>query len=302
MNLNGISVVERHNRPGVMKKVLLRCDFISNGAYTDPYDISSVSFFRKTQNTSPSTVLVTSSQLISDTAASTVKFRWVKDGGGNYATDSNYEDASAIRIIKFDTGRYGVVLDGVNNPTFEDRNGDTLDNGASAAGEYIDVWTVKMSSQSDYQVFINDSELFSDGFIAVTQPIMLKMKNHLHPNIVRLGETVDLKVTTDITIANRDIDQDIKNIFSQSVVDEPKFRILKHNEDTNLPARVEVSGYTQTSSLIRTTSDNTMLLQFSPPPADTTDLGSVTGTYSVEAQYTVLTETKISPMMYFTVR
>lgn len=302
MNLNGISVVERHNRPGVMKKVLLRCDFISNGAYTDPFDISSVSFFRKAQNTSPSTVLVTSSQLVSDSAASTVKFRWTKTDADAYIDSDAYTNTDASNIIKFATGRYGVVLDGVENPDYKTRAGVTSENQASAAGEYIDVWTVKMSSQSDYQVFINDSELFSDGFIAVTQPIMLKMKNHLHPNIVRLGETVDLKVTTDITIANRDIDQDIKNIFSQSVVDSPKFRILKHNEDTNLPARVEVSGYTQTSSLIRTTSDNTMLLQFSPPPADTTDLGSVTGTYSVEAQYTVLTETKISPMMYFTVR
>jgi len=284
-----------------MKKVLLRCDFISNGAYVDPYDISSVSLFRKAQNTSPSTVLEASTNLISDTASSSVKFRWVKDGA-SYVVEGDYEDPSAIFILKFATGRYGIVLDGVNSPTFEDRSGRTLDNGASAAGEYIDVWTAKMTAGSDYQVFINNVELFSDNFIAVTQPVMLTTKNRLSPNIVRLGETVDLKVTTDITIANRDIDQDIKNIFSQSVVDSPKFRILKHNEDSNLPARLEVSSYAQTEASVRTTSDNTMILQFTPPPASTPDLGSVTGTYSVEVEYDILTETRITPLMYFTVR
>lgn len=305
MKLNEVNVVERHNRPGPMKKVLLRCDFISNGAYTDPFDISSVSLFRKAQNVSPSTVLDTETELITDAAASTVKYRWDVNPVG-YVDDASYVDASAPYIIKFDTGRYGVVLDGVNNPASEDRAGNVIQNEASAAGHYIDVWTVKMTEDSDYRVFINPLELFSDGFIAVTQPVILKTKNKLHPHQIRLGEVIDLKVTTDITVANRDIDQTIKNMFTQSVVDSPAFRIVKHNKDSNLPARVEVSGYSETSSLMRTTSDNTMIFNFDTNVLTTSPgiegLGSGTGTYSVEAKYTILNETRVSPMMYFTVR
>jgi hypothetical protein len=307
MKLNTVDVVERHNRPGPMKKVLLRCDFISNGAYTDPFDISSVSLFRKAQNVSPSTVLDTSTELITDSASSSVKWRWVEEAGG-YIDPDTYTDADAPYIIKFSTGRYGVVLDGVNRLTTAtlDRLGNTIYNSASGAGHYIDVWTVKMTEDSEYRVFINPVELFSDSFLTVTQPVTLRAKNKLQPNQVRLGEVVDLKVTTDITVTNRDIDQTIKNLFSQSVVDSPSFRIVKHNEDSNLPARVEVSGYAETAPLIRTTSDNTMILNFNTSSLTASPgiegLGTGTGTYSVEAKYTILNETRVSPMMYFTVR
>ena len=76
MKLNGIKVVERFNIPGTLDKVALRAEFINNGEYYDPVEISSVSLFKKTQNVSPSTVLASSTQLISDSAASAVVFRW----------------------------------------------------------------------------------------------------------------------------------------------------------------------------------------------------------------------------------
>jgi hypothetical protein len=304
MRLNGIDVVERHNRPGTMVKVLLRCDFISNGSYVDPYDISSVSLFSKSQNISPSTVLDSSTHLITDTASSSVKWRWIKDAEV-FIDPDEYTDADAPYIVKFSTGRYGVVLDGVNrlSTTTLDRLGNTINNSASGAGHYIDIWTVKMTEDSDYQVFVNNVELFSDGFVALTEPVMLKTKTKLSPNVVRLGENVDLKVFTDIALVNRNIDDSIKNMFSQSVVSSPEFHIRKHNEDSNLPACVTVLDGATTGPDIRTTSDNTMVYRFDTSVLSTVaDLGSRTGTYSVEATYTILGETIVSPMMYFTVR
>ena len=53
------------------------------------------------------------------------------------------------------------------------------------------------------------------------------------------------------------------------------------------------------------TGDNTILFSFDTAVltnGSITNLGAGTGTYSVEAKYTLLNETIISPMMYFTVR
>lgn len=309
MQLNGVSVVERHNRPGVMSKALLRCDFISNGSYRDPYEISSVSLFSKSQNTSPSTVLDTSTQLIASGSYDSVKYRWTLESGELVDASTFVDIEDVPYIIKFSTGRYGVLLDGENRlnslTQSTDALGNTISNEASSAGRYIDVWTVKMTEDSDYQVFINDVELFSDGFVAVTEPVMLTTKTKLVPNKVRLGEVIDLKVFVDVTLMNRNIPDSIKNMFSQSVVSSPEFTIKKHNEDSNLPSRVVVATGATTAPDIHITSDNTMVYRFDTSVLtdnSITDLGAGTGTYSVEAKYTLLDETIVSPMMYFTVR
>lgn len=309
MRLNETDVVERHNRPGVMSKTLLRCDFISNGSYRDPYEISSVSLFSKAQNISPSSVLDTSTQLIASGSYESVKYRWTLESGQLVDASTFVDIEDVPYIIKFSTGRYGVLLDGENRlnalTQSTDALGNVISNEASSAGKYIDVWTVKMTDDSDYQVFINDLELFSDGFIAVTEPIMVNTKTKLVPNKVRLGEKVDLKVFIDIALMNRNIDDSIKNMFSQSVVDSPEFIIRKHNEDSNLPSRVVVATGAVTGPEIRTTSDNTMIYRFDTSVltnGSIPDLGAGTGTYSVEAKYNILGETIVSPLMYFTVR
>lgn len=306
MKLNGVQVVERYNQPGVLSRNALRLNLYNNGAYFDPYDISSVSLFLKKENVSPSTVLASGTQLISDKAASSVKFRWTASAG-EIPPVSKYESAAENQsyIYKIDTGRYVVVLDGTQQVTSETREGVSINNTASAVGDYIDVWTVKVSESSDWQTFINNFTLFQDNIIAVTEPLMMRSKTSLVPNKVRLGELVELKVPVDITVTNRNIDQSVKNALSQGVLTEPQFRILKHNEDTNLPARVVIAGYSTTSSTIETTSDNTMIYKLDTSvltDGSITDLGAGTGTYSVEAKYKLLNETIVSPMMFFTVR
>ena len=45
MEVNGTPVVDRGNRPNVSQRVGLRTFFINDGAYVDPYEISSVKLF-----------------------------------------------------------------------------------------------------------------------------------------------------------------------------------------------------------------------------------------------------------------
>lgn len=313
MKLNGVEVVERHNRPGTLNRVLLRANFISNGAYKDPYDISAVTLHTRASNTAPSGILVTSSQVVDESYLSgdSLKFRWSPSGTAGTiddCLDSAQYTAGGLTtssVFKLGTGQFGVVLDGVAIVSSLNINGDLIRNTASGAGTYIDVWTVKMAEESDWQVFINNVELFQDNFTVTTEPIMVRTKNKLIPNEVRLGEVVDLKVTTEVNVMNKNIDQTIKNTFTQSLVDEPKFFIKKHNEDSNLPSWVDVSGFEDTSGFITTTSDNTMVMSFDTSVLTSgaiTNLGAGRGTYSIEAKYNVLSETIISPMMYFTVR
>jgi len=303
MQLNGITVVERHNRPGTLSRDILRLNIINNGVFQDLYAVSSVSLFLKSQNVSPETVLASGTQLISDTAASTVKYRW--SGSVKDSSLFNTDSSSASSIYKVGTGEYAVVLDGTQTVSGVTRDGTTIVNQASSIGDYIDVWTVKVSSNTDWTVFINDVKLFPDSFVAVTEPLILKSKTNLVPNKVRLGEVIDLKIATEVTVMNKNIDQTIKNTLSEGVIQNSKFRILKHNEDSNLPARVEVKSYADTSAYVSVTGDNTMIYSFdtsSLTSGNITDLGAGTGSYSVEAKYNMMNETIISPMMYFTVR
>lgn len=308
MKLNGIKVVERHNHPGVLSRNVLRLNLFNNGQYYDPYAVSSVSLFYKKENVSPSSILDSSSQLISDSAASSVKYRWFFSGNSNgWEPEANFTTGvvDASSVYRTGEGRFAVVLDGTQSVSSHDRNGDIIANSASSTGKYIDVWTVKLTETSDWQVFINDVELFQDNILALTEPLLLRTKERLVPNIVRLGEVVDIKVPVEITIMNRNIDQSVKNTLATGYIQDPKMLIKKHNDDSNLPAWVTVSGYDDTASLVEVTADNTLLMNFDTAiltNGGVSNLGNGTGTYSVEVKYTLFDETLISPMMYFTVR
>jgi hypothetical protein len=55
-SINNITVVDRHNRPQVDQKVLIRTYFVNDGQYVDPYAVSSVHIFDRAYNLAPSTV------------------------------------------------------------------------------------------------------------------------------------------------------------------------------------------------------------------------------------------------------
>ena len=121
-----------------------------------------------------------------------------------------------------------------------------------------------------------------------------------------LSSIENLKVTTEITIQNKDIDQSVKNIFKDSAITSAMMQIEKVNEDsTTLPATVVVSGFSDTSSIMDITSDNTMSFSFDTTKLAThprvADFGGLTGTYRAVVKYTLLNETIITPPYYFIV-
>lgn len=312
MQLNGTAVVDRHNRPTVIQKVALRAFFINDGEYFDPADISGVTVFKKASNFSPSTIL--DGNVISSSITSSIivmQFSGVEDA--TVYDPTNPVTLSSIYKIK--TGEYMCVLDGTQTQQgiygFHGSSVNPLvpliiTNTASSVDDYIDCWTVRVNSGSDLQTLINDFHLYDDTFFTVTQPVLLSTRNKLINKHITLSSIENLKVTTEITIQNKDIDQSIKNIFRDSAITSAMMQIEKVNEDsTSLPATVVVSGYSDTSSTMDVTSDNTMVFRFDTTTLAThprvADFGGLTGTYRAVVKYTLLNETIISPPYYFTV-
>ena len=84
--------------------------------------------------------------------------------------------------------------------------------------------------------------------------------------------------------------------------------IYKKNTDRNLGARVSVSGYSDTSGSIETTSENTVIFTFDtdalrthPRLLDGT-LGSMTGTYVARLKFNALNQTIVSNEFAFIIR
>ena len=220
-------------------------------------------------------------------------------------------DASSLSgIYRVKQGEYICILDGAQtqNGLYTYHGSSVyLTNSASSVGNYIDCWTIKFAEAAeDYQTLVNDFSLYNDTFFTVTQPLLLTTRNKLLNKHITLSSIENLKVTTDITIQNKDIDDSIKNIFKESAITSAMMKIEKVNEDSvALPSHVTVSSYNDTSSTVDVTSDNTIVFRF-----DTTtlaahpsvaDFAGLTGTYRATVKYTLLNETIISPPYYFTV-
>ena len=329
--INTHEVIDRHNRPQVDQRVMLRTFFINDGKFIDPYAISSVHVFKRGQNLSPATVL-NSSGIVASSATSGASMVFGVTGTGVVGTDVSLEETfytqrlnnpavdpgappvclNVSGVYKLGTGEFACVLDGQfgGNLSGTDQNGDIIQNTASGSLRYIDVWTVKLAAESDWKTFINHFELFEDTFLSVTEPLLLRSKNKLFNRQVVAGSKVDLKIGTEITVENANIDESVKNIFKDSVISGAKITIKKHNEDNNLPSRVVVVK--DEDEGVNITSDNTIIYSFdtdtllsSSNPLtgfSVDDLGSKNGTYSVQVEYTMLSEKIVSPLMYFIVK
>lgn len=297
MNVNNQEVIDRNNRPNVLQKVGLRVYFYNDGELQDPYEISSVSVFNDYADFSPSSILSANNIAASSTSAILMHF---EASGSTLTTASGFDSSNytpgvtASGIYRLGIGEYVVVLDGTLSLS-GDLNGSTIANQVSAVGDYVDVWTVKMTQGSIYKAVINEFELFDDTFFTVTEPLIVKTTNSLITRKVKLGSTKKIHVDTKVAIEN-DIDDAINNIFKDSVVSSPQFRILKKNEGSNLPDYVEVSGYSDTSALIDVTSNNDMLFTWDTndikthAKVATGELGSITGPYILQVRYTILDE------------
>lgn len=307
MQLNNINVVERNNRPTVIQKVALRAFFINDGVYQDPFDISGVTIFRREDNFTPSGV-IDQNLIRDDLPTSAIKMHF----DGPARPESEYDPADSLTlssVYKTGTGRFCVVLDGgADLSGYYDFHGQTfeVENAASAIGEYIDVWTVQQVENGPYHSMINRFDLFEDTFFTVTEPIQITASNKLVNKRLTLDSVTNLKIETELTIANEVIDDSIKNIFRQSAITGAEVKVEKMNTGTGtLPAHVEVSGYSDTTDKVEVSSDNTIVLNFDTRNLAThpnvADFGGLVGDYRVTAKYTLLDEIIVTPPFYFTV-
>jgi len=312
MLLNNINISDRNNRPVVLSRVGLQAHFISDGEYADPFEISAVTIFQKSANMYPSSVLNSDTQLIDTSAVSgsiLMNFKNAEALTSDSSFDvSNYNgDYTDIGIYRISEGRYIVVLDG----TLEQQgtlNLDGLDEDftskVSATGDYIDVWTLRMYPGSELQTVINEFNLRKGGFTVLTEPLMIKTKSRLVNSKITLDSKVDIKISSDIHVENTQIDSSIKNLLRENVITNAAIEIQKHNESSNLPSRVTVSSFADTSAMISITADNVIILNW-----DTTQLkthpqlenfGSLKGVYAIRAKFDVFHEKIVSDPMYLT--
>lgn len=316
---NSIVVTERHQRPSMNGVTILKANFLRDGQYLDltTAQVSSVMLFDARANTSPSSVLEASTGLVPDSQASAALWRWDLSGGNAgvagtaFATEDGFarsDNISASSIFRTGEGRFAVVLNGADDVSSYVRDGREITStsalSAVPAGKYIDVWTVKLDAAADWITLINETQFYQNNAVIITTPLLFNTRNQLTNKKVKIGSIEKLKVTTEVTVENKDIDDSVKNTIKEGLVTSASLEILKHNVDNNLPAWVTVSGYTDTEASVDVTADNTFLFTFDTNvlnDGSISNLGNGTGTYSVKAKYKVLDETIITPEMYFTV-
>ena len=319
IQLNGVNLTDRYNRPSVTGRVGIRTFFMNDGAYVDPYDVSSCIIFNKLANATPSSVLNADTSLLKESATTEMLMAFSPSGdpdlgrphdGGTDATGTRVTSenlgwvaetlytpsVTASGIYRKSVGEYVAVLDGTLalSGVF---SGTETPNQCSAVQSYIDVWTVKMTADSDYQVFINEFKLGNQNYVSTPQPLLLKTSNRLVNKHLTLDSIVDMKITTDIVVENRDLSEEVRNLIQDFGISNPTVVIQKINEDSSLPPRETVVASTAASQV---TGNNTIIYRF-----DTTGLdpqGSKTGTYSITATYSFLGQTIVTQPFYFTIR
>lgn len=328
MQLNGVPLVDRFNRPSVEGKVAIRTMFINDGEFYDPYDVSACTIFAKLSNATPSSIVDVDDGLIKSDATSVVLMNFNisgnpvgadgHDGTGTKVTSQRMTTPAqqtanplwnppyvpgdrASGIFRVGVGDYVAVLDGSIDlsGTYDIRypyqGGIEVANAASAVQDYIDVWTVKMAQGSEYQLFINNFSLYNDTFTTITEPLLITTRNKLLNKNLRYGEHLDMKITTDITVQNNTLPEETKNILRDYQITNPQIKIERVNEDSiNQPARTEITSYVDANL----TTENTILYSF-----NTNNLDDVVpaGTYIITAKYSYLTQDFVSPPFYFTI-
>ena len=317
MIINDNKVTTRHERPTVLGPTALVMYFINDGQYTDPEAISGVSIFAASNNQFPDTVINSDGELNGYEGISSTLLMHFSGAGvvnGNSAFDaSNYNaDSNSSGVYRLDTGKFACVLlnnsvlpAGIFNLSGEDVE---VENRVSSTGDYIDVWSLERAAGSDVDTIINEFTLTEDRFFGVTEPLLFRVATRLENNFLVLGSKVDLKFTNEFTLENANIDRSITNLFKESLVTEPMLEIYKKNQDRNLAAREEVSGYSDTSGLMDITSENTVVFNFdtealkSHPELLNGSLGSMTGTYVARLKFNALNQTVVSNEMAFIIR
>jgi len=307
ITLNSIDFPERHDRPNVGDKLALRALFYNDGVLIDPNDVSGVTVFKysdySTSNVLDSNNLVSATPIFHFEPSGTDQPHDAADYGATWGGGTDFENASGI--FKLGTGDFvaPLRLDKALSGVYE---GVELEasSAVSAATTYVDIWTVKLLAGSNYQVFINTFSLYEDTFLMLTEPLIAKATTKLLNKHLRYGEIVDLKFPVEVTVQNKNISQAIINTLKTTLIQNPAVKIVKVNDNPSLDGPFTVSGYSDTSSTVTQTADGTIVWNFDTTNLDTltgNTFGEARGTYKVHVQYTLNSDTIISPPFYFTI-
>jgi hypothetical protein len=298
--------VDRNNRPSVDSRVALKVFFMNDGEYIDPVEILDVTIFDRSSMQNPSTILGSNGLLNGEVASGLAKAYFKSPISPGWQDISEYVpgELGSSGVYRVRQGEYLVVLDGITNiPGLHPTWGNVINNTASATGDYIDVWTVRYPSASLPKVVINSFSLFNDTFFNLTEPLLIKTHNELTTKKVVLGSKQDLKITTEFTVENKNINSSIRNLFKTAVAINPKIKIEKINQDPNLPSRTTIVDFTDEQD-IRVTSQNTFIynwdteqLRYHASIAAGT-ISGLRGIYVVTLKYDLLNETIVAPQMY----
>jgi hypothetical protein len=262
MKLNNITVVPRHNRPTVQSKTDLELNFYNNGSYTDDYGNLNQPY-----------------HVIKSTDFS----------AGNFGGDVS----SASGIYRTGEGQFAVVL-------VADASGVTpeasavIANTATSAGQYFDLWVVQNTSTGAWTTYSNKFFLKNDVWITTTEPLTLTTTTQLKQKYIEFGSKIDLALETTFTSENRTVPVEIRNSFRESIIQNAALRITKLNETVGYDSRYQVSGFSDTSGLVRITSDDAILFNFDTNVlttlAQNEGFGQPRGIYEVQAYYDVLND------------
>lgn len=311
MLINNIPVNDRQNNPPVLSKVGLRVFFLQDGQYADPYEISSVTIFNAANNFHPSTIL-TADELISSAVSSYIRMNFSNPSAitsHSSFNPSGYTGSGESTVYRLGVGEYVAILDGIANQSgvlnLFGLN-QTISNTVSNIGDFIDVWTVKMVAGSEFETVLNYFTLTRGNFFTLTEPVMFRTRNRLLNNSITLGSKVDVKIGTEITIESQ-LTEEIKNSIREQVIKAASVEITKLNNEINLPARVTVSSFSDTSALTRITSNDTIVFTWDTDllkghqQALLGNLGSLKGMYTIQAKYNLFNERIITPLLHLTV-
>jgi len=304
MNLNGLTITDRGNRPSTTGRLAIKVFFINDGKYYDPYEIKDMAVFSRYTNIYPSSLLNEEGILNGSAVSSLAKAYFAASDGASYLDENEYA-FGASGIYRVGLGEYVAVLDGDSGVSGYNADWDlVVGNTASAIGSYLDVWTIKNTANSAYSTVINQFTLFDDTLFTITEPLLINTNNKLITKKIPLGSKENLKITTTFSIENGSISDSIKNLVNNSIILNPMIKIEKINDDQNIPSRVEVSGYAETSGLIQLTSENTVLFPWDTDQLKTHpellagNLGNMRGIYAITLKYDLMTERVITPLMY----
>lgn len=172
--------------------------------------------------------------------------------------------------------------------------------------EYIDVWVVKTQTGSTYQCFVNDFRIFNDTYTMLTEPPMVTVSNKLITKHVQYGEKIDIRISSEVALENKEISDAFQSIFKDSAIASASIEIKKVSNTPTVEAPFTVSSYANTSSTTQVTADNTIIFTWDTTglpgiAAANTDFGPVKGTYQVRAKYSILNQVKITPPYYIIV-